>query len=186
MRLRKPSPAMLVALVALLVALGGSSYAAVTLSKNSVTSKHIKNGQVKRPDIAKNAVNSRKVANFSLLAKDFKPGQLPAGPKGDIGPQGPQGTEGPAGATNVLIRNSGGSGSSTPAPPDGENTEVVECPPGTRAVGGGYRHMGGDPRDLIVTESLPHPVSNVPNLTAVTPTGWSVTVFNADHNNDDA
>jgi hypothetical protein len=52
MRVRKPSPAMLVALVALFVALGGSSYAAITLSKNSVRSKHIKNAQVKRADIA--------------------------------------------------------------------------------------------------------------------------------------
>lgn len=74
MRLRKPSRAMLVALLALLVALGGSSYAAVTLSKNSVTSKHIKNGQVKRADIANNAVTSAKVANATLLADDFEAG----------------------------------------------------------------------------------------------------------------
>jgi hypothetical protein len=40
---------------------------------------------VKRPDIARNAVNSAKVKNLSLLAKDFKAGQLPAGPKGDPG-----------------------------------------------------------------------------------------------------
>jgi hypothetical protein len=89
MRFRKPSPAMLVALVALFVALGGSSYAAITLGKNSVRSKHIKNGQVKRADLARNAVTSAKVANSSLLANDFKPGQLPQGPKGDKGDPGP-------------------------------------------------------------------------------------------------
>ena len=88
MRLRKPSPAMLVALLALFVALGGSSYAAIALSKNSVKSKHIAQSAVKRSEIAKGAVNSAKVADFSLLAQDFKSGQLPAGP------QGPQGTQG--------------------------------------------------------------------------------------------
>jgi len=88
---------MLVALLALFVALGGSSYAVITLSKNSVASKHIKNGQVKGKDIGKNAVTSRKVKDFSLLAQDFRADQLPAGPKGQQGPQGPKGDQGVAG-----------------------------------------------------------------------------------------
>jgi hypothetical protein len=96
-RVRLPSPAMTVALVALFVALGGGSYAAVALSKNSVRSKHIVNGEVKRSDIGENAVNSAGVADGSLLADDFKPGQLPTGPKGDSGPAGPPGARGPAG-----------------------------------------------------------------------------------------
>ena len=81
----KLSYANVVATLALFVALGGSSYAAVALSNNSVKSKHIGKGQVKRPDIGRNAVNSGKVKNLSLLAKDFKAGQLPTGPKGDPG-----------------------------------------------------------------------------------------------------
>jgi hypothetical protein len=97
MRLRKPSPAMLVAVLALFVALGGSSYAVVTLSKNSVTSKHIKNGQVKRVDLGKGSVNSSKVVNGGLLAEDFAAGQLPAGERGPQGPQGPQGAQGAKG-----------------------------------------------------------------------------------------
>jgi hypothetical protein len=84
----KLSYANVVATIALFVALGGSSYAAVALSKNSVKSKHIGKGQVKRADIGRNAVNSGKVKNFSLLAADFKSGQLPAGPKGDPGEPG--------------------------------------------------------------------------------------------------
>jgi hypothetical protein len=83
--------------VCLFVVLGGTAYAGVTLSKGSVTSKHIKNGQVKRDDIAANAVTSAKVADASLVAGDFKAGQLPAGPKGDTGPPGPQGNTGPQG-----------------------------------------------------------------------------------------
>jgi hypothetical protein len=83
------------ATLALFVALGGSSYAAVSLSRNSVKSKHIAKGQVKRSDIGKNAVSSPKVKRFSLLASDFRPGQLPAGPRGETGPPGSPGAPGP-------------------------------------------------------------------------------------------
>src|SRR3954469_18028850 len=73
-----------VALVALFVAMGGAGYAAFKLTKNSVGSKQLK----------RNAVNSSKVADGSLLGGDFKAGQLPAGPQGQQGPQGPQGQQG--------------------------------------------------------------------------------------------
>jgi len=85
MRTRRPSPAMVVALIALFVALGGTSYSAITLGRNSVGTKQIKKGGVKRPDLARNAVTSTKVKNASLLAKDFRAGELPQGPKGDPG-----------------------------------------------------------------------------------------------------
>lgn len=61
-----PSPAMIVAFVALLVALGGSSYAAVKLSKNSVQSKHIKNS----------SITGAKVKNDSLTGADIKEASL--------------------------------------------------------------------------------------------------------------
>jgi len=89
------------------IALGGTSFAAVTLSRNSVRSEHIKNGQVKRADLARNAVTSRKVRNGSLLSADFRAGQLPAGPqgpKGDTGPKGDPGQQGPAGTPAVYKR----------------------------------------------------------------------------------
>jgi hypothetical protein len=92
---RRPSPAMLVALLALFVALGGSSYAALQLPNNSVGSKKLKNNAVTSKKIKNGAVNSDKVKNGSLLSKDFKSGQVPAGPPG---PQGPQGVPGAAGA----------------------------------------------------------------------------------------
>lgn len=102
LRRHRPSPSMVVALVALFVALGGTSYSAITLSKNSVKSKHIAKGQVKRSDIGKNAVNSAKVADLSLLAKDFKAGQLPQGPKGDQGLPGAPGEPGSARAYALI------------------------------------------------------------------------------------
>jgi hypothetical protein len=78
----RPTPSLVVSLVALVVALSGSAYAVVnggapTLPKNSVVSKTVKNG--------------------SLKAKDFKAGQLPAGPAGPAGPTGPAGLTGPQG-----------------------------------------------------------------------------------------
>lgn len=96
MRLNKyrPSPPMVVAIAALTVALGGTSYAAIALPKNSVGTKQIKKSAVTAKKIAKNAVNSSKVKNGSLLAGDFKAGQLPGGSTGPQGAPGPPGTNG--------------------------------------------------------------------------------------------
>lgn len=74
-----PSPALFVALLALIVALGGTSYAAMVLARNSVRSQHIVNGQVKTVDLGDNAVTSLKVRDGSLRSSDFASGQLPPG-----------------------------------------------------------------------------------------------------------
>jgi hypothetical protein len=71
--------------LALFVAIGGVSWAAVTLPKNSVGGSKIK----------KNAVTGVKVKDKSLKPSDFAPGALQAG----VGPAGPAGPVGPAGAT---------------------------------------------------------------------------------------
>jgi hypothetical protein len=90
-------------LTALFIALGGTSYAVTQLDKNSVRSKHIRNGQVKRPDLGRNAVDSSKVRDASLLLADFAPGQFSSlqsqlqGPQGPPGERGLQGEQGPAG-----------------------------------------------------------------------------------------
>ena len=91
----------LVGYFALFVALGGVSYAAVALPKNSVSSKQIKNGQVKGVDLAKNAVTSAKVKNGSLRASDFKLGDLPAGAPGATGPTGATGATGATGQVDT-------------------------------------------------------------------------------------
>ena len=78
-RLLGHSPAMVVALLALFVALAGTSYAAIKLPANSVGTKTIKNGAIHRVDLAANAVDSARVADHTLRARDFKASQLPAG-----------------------------------------------------------------------------------------------------------
>jgi len=105
----RPSPAMVVAVTALVASLGGTSYAAASLAKDSVGSSQIRKSAVKTADIASNAVTLAKVKNGSLLAADFKAGQLPAGPAGaegkagPAGPAGPEGKVGPIGPSNAFI-----------------------------------------------------------------------------------
>ncbi len=101
--LRRPSPAMVVACLALLVALGGTGMAAATqLARNSVGTPQLKDSAVSNPKIKNNAINSAKVAARSLLRSDFAPGQLPAGPTGPQGPAGPTGAAGAAGPPGVI------------------------------------------------------------------------------------
>jgi hypothetical protein len=114
-RLRRHlSPALLLACLALLVAVGGTSYAQVALPANSVGTKQLKNG----------AVVASKVKLRSLLARNFRPGQLPRGPQGAQGLQGaagPPGPGGPAGAKGdsatrlfASVRNTGSGSDSRP------------------------------------------------------------------------
>ena len=66
-KLGRPSHATIVAYAALFIALGGVSYAAVTLPRNSVGTAQIKPGAVKDSDLGKNAVTTAKVKDGSLL-----------------------------------------------------------------------------------------------------------------------
>jgi hypothetical protein len=65
----------------------GHAATKLVLGKNSVGT----------PQLKKNAVTSAKVKNGSLLAADFKPGQLPSGP------QGPKGDPGAPGAAATKL-----------------------------------------------------------------------------------
>src|SRR5881398_1789909 len=101
------TPATVIACIALAISLGGTSYAAVAvLPRNSVTTVQVK--------------------DFSLLSRDFKRGQIPAGRQGPAGPQGAAGT------TNTkwaLVRSDGGiaaqSGGITLAAKPGTGTYVL-------------------------------------------------------------
>jgi hypothetical protein len=61
----------IVATLALFIALGGASYAAVKLPKNSVGTKQIKKNAVGTKQLKKNAVKGSKVADRSLSAVDI-------------------------------------------------------------------------------------------------------------------
>ena len=132
------------AFLALFIALSGTAYAA-TLPRNSVGTAQLKN----------NAVTAKKVKDRSLLATDFKSGQLPAGPRGPQGAQGipgAQGAPGAAGATNVTVR----------VGPEVAETSTAACNSGERAVGGGGIATG--PNGVLW--------NSTPTQTSGTPTSW--------------
>jgi hypothetical protein len=153
----RPSPAMVVAFIALLLALGSGAYAQLRIPRNSVGTAQLK----------ANAVTSPKVRAGSLLRSDFRAGQLPRGPAGpagaagargatgERGPAGPAGPAGAAGATNVTIV------TGTPAAPLAQ----ANCPAGSRATGGGGVAAVG----AYIYSSVP-----VATAGGTTPNAWQV------------
>jgi hypothetical protein len=122
---RRPSPALVVASVALFFALAGTSYAAFTLGRNTVGSAQLKAGAVTAAKIKRGAVTAEKVKAGSLLASDFRAGQLSAGAPGAAGatgatgPAGPFPTTLPSGKTLTGITGAGGSASAAGAYAEG-------------------------------------------------------------------
>ena len=168
-----PSPAAVLAGVALLVALGGTSYAAGLLPANSVGTVQLKS----------DAVVSSKVKDGSLLAIDFKSGQLPSGPAGPaaLGAEaGPPGAVGPAGATGAT-GSTGAQGAAGPSGPADALTYVsasvpagtqyspatsgeAKCPTGQHAVSGGF--------DAPSTAKSSHPSDGAGTGTAGNSAWW--------------
>jgi hypothetical protein len=124
------SPAIVVAVVALMAALGGTAVAGSLITgkqiaSDSITSRHVRNGSLKYADLAPSM-------RSAMQKPDAEPGpQGPAGPGGQSGPQGLQGKQGegglqgPAGqdgwsckdaAGNVKPECQGGGTSTQPAP----------------------------------------------------------------------
>ncbi len=83
-RLRLPSPAFAIALLALFVSLGGTSYALSRLPANSVGSKQLKKNAVTTKKIKNGAVTSGKIQNGAVTAGKINPAGLTV-PKATIG-----------------------------------------------------------------------------------------------------
>lgn len=83
---RRPSPAMVVAILALCLAVGGTAVAAVKLGKNAVKTKNIKNNAVTESKIGGNAVTESKIAanavsESKIASGAVSPGKLSASAK---------------------------------------------------------------------------------------------------------
>jgi hypothetical protein len=153
-----------VSLMALFVALSGGAYA-LTIPTNSVGTRQLKKDAVTTSKIKANAVRSSDVLNGSLLAADFKLGQLPAGAKGDpgaagqAGQKGDPGTAGAPGADGVS-----GYETATAFTALDSNTSMgmnAMCPTvGKRVIGGGANIVddtnGGVPGPVALTWSNPN------------------------------
>ena len=85
-------------IAAVFIALGGTAIAAAPKApKNSVTTKSIKDGNVKLADLGRNSVDSSKVVNDSLTGADVNEATLD-GIQGEPGPPGAPGSPGTPGA----------------------------------------------------------------------------------------
>ena len=175
----RPSASMAVAVIALIAAMGGTSYAALT-----ITGKQVKDSSLSGKD----------VKNRSLLARDFKAGQLPTGAAGPVGPAGGPGPAGPAGPKGDRgeqgpageIGPGGPAGPAGPQgprgvsgweyvtalkaiPPSSAGRWHVNCSQGKRALGGGVATDIHSPvGHARVLETAPAGVA----------TGWQVAVRN--------
>lgn len=163
LRLRRPTPAMVVAMTALLVALGGTGIAAVSiLPPNSVGVPQLKEHAVVQTKISHGAIDSVLVKNGSLLAADFAAGQLPAGSAGPPGPTGPQGPVGPQGTAGAKGEPGVVTGLhvlteqvtvNDPSPAGTWKSESVTqyCPSGEKAIAGGTGWSSASSTDALST-----------------------------------
>ena len=151
----------IIAITALVVAVlaatpVGQAAGRLALGKNSVGT----------PQLKKSAVTSAKVKDHSLLAADFKAGQLPAGPqgpKGDPGPQGPRGIMGTVQRYAPLESVAANSSA----------TSTAWCNAGEIATGGGgVTYDPGSNVYLVTSAPAPGAVSGQPFG------GWGVEVRN--------
>jgi hypothetical protein len=180
-RRMRPSPAMVVAFIALFVAIGGSSYAVTRLPSKSVGSKQLRKGAVRNANIANSAVTGAKVKNGSLTAADIRVASL----AGITVAGATNATH--AGAAGALDRVSyvsqPGSVPRAPAPVPPETTSTIvsgasaTCPPGTFAVGGGVGVE--DNTHTSVVDSFPEPggrawTARVDNSDVDAPHGFTV------------
>jgi hypothetical protein len=122
----KPSPALLISLIALFVALGSGAYAA-----SKVGTKDIKNGAVTGKKLAKNSVKSSKTKDGGLKGRDLKDGAITATKLGEI----------------VEVSDS------TTVDTLGLASISVPCPTGTRVLSGGFDTNSNPANQGLAAES---------------------------------
>jgi hypothetical protein len=179
--IRRPSPALVVASIALFVALSGTGVATISqLARGSVGTPQLQNGAVTTPKIRNaavtgakvrnNSITSAHVRNRSLTRLDFAPGQLPAGPTGPQGPAGPAGAAGPAGPAGpagvigaITVR------TNSVSVPAGQRRSVTRnCEGNERAISAGTSWSADDPLELWTSSIRPvlSPQNNVVGFAA--------------------
>jgi hypothetical protein len=165
-----------IALLALFLALGGTTYAASTalVGKNSVASPQVVNGSLQTKDLSKKARKALK-GNRGLRGLPGAPGT--PGAKGDKGDPGANGANGANGATSVVIR------TATVSIATGtRNFAVATCNAGEKATGGGARFTGlSATNQHLLVYSYPKnaatPATGVPAAGDV-PTAWQASAYN--------
>jgi len=146
-RLRRPSPAIVIACIALAFALAPASYATVKqLLPDSVGTVQLQDG----------AVTSKKIRNFSLRRWDFKTSDFPLIPKDKL-------------LGNIALRQASVTVPRGPRAGDGQyvtRTVKVKCKAGQRAISGGTSWLDEANEQELIT------VYSMPLFENGTPVGW--------------
>ena len=160
-----------VAYLALFAALGGSAYAAVT-----VTGKQITDGTVTGKDVKNRSLGAGELSASALGSLRAAGERGPAGPQGESGKQGPagpagatgqQGPQGPSGVADLEYRVSSGK-----SVPKGQTIgDQVNCTSGKSVLGGGVANFPSNAPARVV--------SSAPGGVNGNSTGWSVQVQNS-------
>jgi hypothetical protein len=181
LRYSRPSPALVISVLALFVALGGVGYAAATINgadiKNkSIAGKKLKNKAITGAKIKGSAVTGSKVKAGSLDKSDFKAGTLLQGPAGPAGQNA---------ATNITYRtflaNTAGNGTLGEA--------GATCNAGEKLIGGGggWVNNAVPPTSYVldgtVSDSGPGTSSDAPIGEGETPGEWHVSGVNTSGGN---
>ncbi len=142
--------------IALFLALGGTSYAALKVTgkhvkNDTITGRDVRDRSLRGDDVRRGSLEGDEVAIGSLDRSHFREGTIPElpGPTGPPGPQGETGPPGPpgeAGGLKEVVQQQTMAGSDS-----AEASGEALCPLGKRVLSGGY----GVPDDARVLESKP-------------------------------
>jgi hypothetical protein len=148
------------ATLALFIALGGTSYAAVNLPRDSIGAVQLRPG----------SVGSSEVRDRSLSLRDLNRRTRSAlrGARGPAGPAGPAGGTAGAGAIDVVYKTASGTVARAPAEETTTAAATATCDAGQQATGGGARV--DDVSVVSVHDSFPESGGR----------GWTVRVGNDD------
>ncbi len=153
---RLPSPAMIVACIALAIALGGTSYAAIRLPANSVGAKQLKKRAVTGAKVKRNTITGAQIAESTLS-------RVPAALKADSADS--------AAIARLDYRQS----AATAIPTSGHVRVAASCDAGTFALGGGAKVS--DPDIALVLDSNPVGKSGWEATGFASTPGTTLTVF---------
>jgi hypothetical protein len=156
----RPSPSLVIAIIALVVALGGTSYAVTRIPAHSVGSLQIRNGAVTRAKIARSAIDSSKVAFNALTGLDINERKLK---KVGSAINADHATAA-AGLDKIVYKSASGTAGAN----GGVGTATATCDAGQHAISGGVRV--DDANNEGIADSMPVSGGG----------GWTAHVFNID------
>lgn len=135
--IKRPSPAIVVAVLALVLALGGSAYAVTIAPTDSVRTSSIKDGEVRSRDVLNNTLRGPDIATASVGARVLADNAVDSG---ELAPLS-VGSDELSGVTTVTS-NSGATVDADGTTNGGAFTHVgvtAQCPVGTVLLHGGAR-----------------------------------------------